>query len=202
MLILPVDALALEDSWNYSIGVSVKQLSLDVYASGASDPLGVLTEDYSFMPELGVDSDITYLQNGAWGYKYAISFGGFEMTSQEVNLDDVNLGTSASGYYLYAMPVAVYDFNKGRANNALILGLGVGVGYLDASGDIIFTEVLPQVKHDFDFSEFSFSYGLFFEHEIDSWSYSVSLYGPEVSRGGYEYNLFDFALTLRKKFRF
>ena len=197
-----INALASDNGWNYSIGLSVKQMSLDVYEKGKTDPEGTLTEDYIVTPEIGLESNITYFSDSSWGYKYAINFGLFEMTTQEVDLKDVNLNTSVNGYYLYAMPVGVYDFLKDKENSSLLVGFGLGLGYLNASGDIIFTESSPQTKHDFDFSELTYSYGLFFAYEIYSWSYSISLYGPEVSDGNYEYNLFDFGLTVRKKFTF
>lgn len=191
-----------DNKWNYSIGLSLSQLSLDVYEEGKTDPEGILTEDYTVTPVLGLESDITYASNSNWGYKLAINMGRFKMTTQEVGTSDINLNTSANGYFLYAMPVGVYDFLKGTNNGSLLLGMGIGLGYLNASGDIIFTEASPQIKHDFDFSELTFSFGLFFEYEISSWSCSINLYGPEVSKGGYEYNLFDFGITVRKKFYF
>jgi hypothetical protein len=197
-----INAQASDNEWSYSIGLNVKQLSLDVYEKGKTDPEGILTEDFTFTPEFGLESKITYLSESSWGYKYAFNFGWFEMTTQEVDLEDIDLNTSTKGYYLYAMPVAVYDFHKGKENSSLLLGFGVGLGYLNASGDIILTESSPQTKLDFDFSELTYSYGLFFEYEINSWSYSVNLYGPEVSDGDYEYSLFDFGLTVRKKLTF
>jgi len=198
----PIYAFANDKAWNYSIGLSVKQLSLDVYDKGQTDPKGILTDDFRVFPELGLESDITYSSGNSWGYKFVINLGWFEMTTQEVALEDVNLGTSAKGYFLYAMPVGVYDFFKDKENSSLLVGVGLGVGYLNASGDIIFTESIPQTRHNFNISELTYAYGLFLEYTRHSWSYSISLYGPEVSDGDYEYNLFDFGMTVRKKFSF
>jgi hypothetical protein len=202
LILWSINAQANDNDWNYSIGLSVKQLSLDVYKKGETDPEGILTDDYIVTPVLGLESGITYFSDSNWGYKFAFNFGWFEMTTQEVALEDINLNTSASGYYLYAMPVGVYDFFKNKEDSSLLIGFGLGLGYLNASGDIIFTEASPQTRHEFDFSEFTYSYGLFFEYDIHSWSYIISLYGPEVSDGDYEYNLFDFGVTVRKKFTF
>lgn len=198
----PLNAFASDNAWNYSIGLSLKQLSLDVYEKGQTDPEGILTDDFRVLPELGLESDITYSSDSSWGYKFVINLGWFEMTTQEVALEDVNLGTSAKGYFLYAMPVGVYDFFKEKENSSLLVGFGLGIGYLNASGDIIFTESSPQTRHDFNISELTYAYGLFLEYTRHSWSYSISLYGPEVSDGSYEYNLFDFGMTVRKKFSF
>ena len=198
----PITTSANGSEWNFSVGLSLKQLSLDVYEKGETNPEGTLTEDYLIAPELGIESKVNYFSEGSWGYKYAFNFGRFEMNKQEVGSNDVNLGTSADGYFLYAMPVVVYDFHKEKVNSSILLGFGLGIGYLDASGDIIFTEANPQTRHDFDLSELTYSYGLLFEHEISSWSYGISIYGPEVTKGNYEYNLFDIGITVRKKFAF
>jgi len=198
----PINTFANDNAWNYSIGLSLKQLSLDIYEKGQTDPEGILTDDFRVLPELGLESYITYFSNSSWGYKFVVNLGWFKMTTQEVALEDVNLGTSAEGYFLYAMPVGVYEFFKEKENSSLLVGVGLGVGYLNASGDIIFTESSPQTRHEFNFSELTYAYGLFLEYVRDSWSYSISLYGPEISKGDYEYNLFDFGMTVRKKFSF
>jgi len=198
----PINTFANDNAWNYSIGLSLKQLSLDIYEKGQTDPEGILTDDFRVLPELGLESYITYFSNSSWGYKFVVNLGWFKMTTQEVALEDVNLGTSAEGYFLYAMPVGVYEFFKEKENSSLLVGVGLGVGYLNASGDIIFTESSPQTRHEFNFSELTYAYGLFLEYVRDSWSYSISLYGPEISKGDYEYNLFDFGITVRKKFSF
>lgn len=197
-----IDSAADEHRWNYSLGFSLKQLSLDVYKAGKTDPEGVLTDELTLYPDIGLESSITYFSDSSWGYKYALNFGHFKMSTQEVDSQDKHLGTSASGQFIYAMPVAVYDFNKHSSNSSLLLGFGVGIGYLNASGTIIFTEANPQTRHRFNLAQLTYAFGLFFEHTINTWSYGVSLYGPEISKGGYEYNLFDMGVTLRKKFSF
>ena len=201
-LFLSSNIKASNDTWNYTIGISIKQLSLDVYEKNNTDPEGILTEDFAFVPELGLESGITYFSNSNWGYKYAINFGAFEMNTQEVGQEDIDLNTSANGYFIYAMPVGVYDFLKNKKDQHLLLGFGIGLGYLKASGDIVLTESAPQIKHIFDLSELTYSYGIYLDYSVNSWSYNISLYGPEVVDEDYEYNLFDFSMTIRKKFSF
>jgi hypothetical protein len=192
------NAAAADYVWNYIVGLSFKEVSLDVYEKGETDSEGTLIEDWSVIPEFGFESKVTYFSDTNWGYKYAFNIAPFEMSRQEVDLENVNLNTSADGYFFYAMPVGVYDFQKHKADSSLLLGLGVGLGYLNAEGDIIFTESSPQTKHDFKFSEFAVSMGLLFQYITEGWSFGVSLYGPEVSDGEFEYNLYEFGITVRK----
>lgn len=194
--------MANDAQWKYSLGLSFSQLSLDVYEKGKTDPEGILTDDFLIMPLFGIESNVKNLYYGGWGYRYVFNLGPFKMKTQEVDLEDVDLGTSAKGYFAYAMPVLVYDFLGDKVDSSLVVGLGVGIGFLEARGDIIFTEANPQTRHNFKFSEMTYAYGLFFEHEFNDFSYGFSLYGPEVIKGDYEYNLFNFELVFRKKYYF
>ena len=61
----PINAFASDNAWNYSFGISVKQLALDVYEKGQTDPEGILTDDFRVFPELGFESNITYFSNSS-----------------------------------------------------------------------------------------------------------------------------------------
>ena len=193
---------AADNVWDYIVGFSVREISLDVYEKGATDPEGILTRDYSLIPEFGIESKVNYFSDSDWGYKFAFNIAPFKVSRQEVGLENVDLNTSADGYFFYAMPVLVYDFLKQKSDDHLLLGLGLGIGYLNAEGDIILTESDPQIRNEFEFSEFTGSMGLLLQYITENWSYSVSLYGPEVSDGDYEYNLFDFRFTVRRAIPF
>jgi len=200
-IVFPGYVQASENRRNYNIGLSIKQLSLDVYERGMTDPEGILTSNLTVRPAFGIESKITYATDSNFGYKYVLNLGQFNMTTQEVRSNDVNLGTSANGYYLYAMPVGVFSILN-KENSTILVGIGMGIGYLNATGHIIFTESTQQPRHYIDISKFTYSFGIFFEHEIYSWSYCISLYGPEIDQGNYEYNLFDFGITVRKMIYF
>ena len=195
-----VPAHAQDSRWSFLAGVSLKEVSLDVYRKGSSDSLGTLVSDYLILPEFVVERGITYFPDSAAGYKYVFGFGGFSMDKQEVDAENVDLGTSARGYYFYAMPVIAYDFFKAKHAQSLLFGLGFGVGYMNVKGDLILTETDLQTRHEFDFSEFNYSSGLFFEYALESWSLSFNLYGPSASDGDYEYDVYDFNITWRKRF--
>ena len=109
LLMLSANATATDYFWDYIVGLTVKQISLDVYEKGKTDPEGTLAEDFSVLPEFGLESGITYFGDSSWGYKYALNIAPFDMTEQEVGSDNVDLDTSADGYFFYAMPVGVSD---------------------------------------------------------------------------------------------
>ena len=196
------NASAADYFWDAIVGLTIKEVSFDVFEKGATDPEGTLTEDFFVVPEFGLESNITYFSDSSWGYKYALNISRFDMSRQDVDSETVDLDTSADGYFFYAMPVGVYDFHKHRAKSSLLLGLGLGIGYLNAEGNLIFTESNSRERHEFDFSEFTYSLGIFFQYIADGWSISTSVAGPEVSDGDFDYNLFDFSFSVRKTIPF
>lgn len=197
-----VNATDVENNWSYSFGLSAKQLSLAVYDKGQETSLGDLTGKFVISPELLVENNINYFSDSRWAYKFVFRTGLFKMNTQEVNLEDINLGTSANGYYFYALPMIYYDLTKESSNSTFLLGFGFGAGFLNAKGDIIFTQASPQTRHNFYISELTYSAGFALEYHRNSWVYSVYSYSPQVSSGAYEYNLFDTSISVRKKFNF
>ena len=197
-----VNAMDVDNNWNYSFGLSAKQLSLAVYQKGQNTSLGNLTAEFIFTPELIVENNTNYISDSNWAYKFVFRTGLFKMNTQEVNLEDINLGTSADGYYFYALPMIYYDFSKDDSLSSLLLGIGFGAGFLHAKGDIVFTQANPQSRHNFNISELTYSAGFALEYHRNSWVYSVYSYSPQVNSGAYEYNLFDTSISVRKKFNF
>ena len=120
----PINAFASDNAWNYSFGISVKQLALDVYEKGQTDPEGILTDDFRVFPELGFESNITYFSNSSWGYKFAINLGWFEMTTQEVALEDVNLVPRQTVIIYMQCPLAFIIFSKRKKTAPYWLALG------------------------------------------------------------------------------
>ncbi len=196
-----VNVAAADSIWDAIVGLSIKEVTLDVYDEGDSDALGTLADGFKLYPEFGLESGINYFADtSSWGYKYALNLSGFDLSRQEVDLDEEDLGTSADGYFFYAMPVLLYDFHKNRGDSSLLAGVGVGIGYLNAEGDIILTEASPRTRQEFSFSEATWSAGVFFQYIIDGWSFSTSAAGPEVRDGDFDYSLFDFTLSVRRTF--
>jgi len=190
-------ALADDDSWQVTLGLSLKQNTLDVYRAGRTSPEGALSAPYQLVPDFGLESSLRPL-TADLGYKFAFNFGYFSMSTQEVGEKDKDLGTSAKGFYLYAMPVLIYDLYRTK-ESALSVGFGAGLGHLDARGNLYFTES-DQSKHSFSFSQLAPAFGLLVDYQLEKWSVSITAYGPEVAKQGYEYNLFDLGFTLRRRF--
>lgn len=201
-LVFSVAGHAEPEGNSFLLSLSMRQLSLDVYDKGATEPAGTLTNDLLVLPDIGVETAARYPGDGGWGYRFVASAGYFDMDTQEVGSSDRDLGTDARGYYLYAMPVGFYDFARASGGRALRAGLGLGAGYLHSDGDILLTGKPGQPRQSVRLADLAPAYGLFLEYDAAQWSYQLSAYSPEVTEGNFEYNLFDIGIRIRRRFCF
>lgn len=179
--------------YTFAFGLSTKEVSLDVYDEDAANPNGTLTEGMYTTVFFSLDSPYTYFaEKSRFGYYLEYGLSVFKMTEQLVGLEEVNLGTSARGYYLYVTPTIFYlfgdkAFNDGKGSS-FKFGLGVGAGYLRAKGDIIFTEQ-SQERHAFNVGGLGLSVSLFMDYRINSWLFRVRSVGPFITESGRDYSL-------------
>jgi hypothetical protein len=135
-----------------NFGIAIKQLDFDVSDSDESDFNGTLTEGMYTTFFLSLGSPYRYFSESSnFGFYFEFGLSNFKMDSQEVGSDEVDLGTSARGNYIYITPLVFYNFgDKNPKKHSLKLGLGVGIGYLKSEGDIVFTDDPSLPKHKFD----------------------------------------------------
>lgn len=195
------------DGYRLDVGLSVKQLTFDVYKSEETDTLGTLSGEFVTTVFLTFGSPYKYCGESNAGYYFQYGFSNFSMNTQEVDLEDVDLGTSAKGFFVYATPVFFYNFGdkhfvdgKGKAFKA---GFGIGLGYLTAKGDIIFTNTTSET-HTFDISSdvLSMAYYVLFDFRVNNWIFRAYGGGPEITTKDFDYNLFDFSFDIGYTFCF
>ena len=97
----------------------------------------------------------------------------------------------------FVTPTIIYSFSDMQLSNennySLLGGLGVGLGYLDASGDIIFTETTQQ-QLDFDISGAALAITLFLDYRIANYVTRISGGLTSYSEDDLEYDSFGFAM--------
>lgn len=206
-LVFNVNSEELSDANNYSvnIGVALKSLDLDVYDAGSINPNGTLTEGEYFTYSLSLNSPYKFFsENSRFGYYIEYAYSKFEMNSQLINNQstEVDLGTGVDGNYFSVTPVVFYNYFdsiRARKKDALIVGLGIGIGYLDAIGDIQFTETDNQI-HDVDVNDFDISISIFLEYQHNDWFLRISSSGPDVTSGNFDYTISDFSMVFGYSF--
>lgn len=182
-------------------GISATQQSLDVYSVDSINPLGTLTSNMYIYPRFNIGINDIYFKNSNFGYYFVFRALPFRMKKQELNnLKEVNLGTSASGYFLNITPVFFYHYGartyKNVSDRSFKIGAGIGIGYLRAKGDIILTNTTPQQYHKFNIKSdgTSLGGGVMMEYRWGEWLLRAYGGGPSVTEGPYEYDLFDFSM--------
>ena len=187
---------SLLSSYRLIPGITLRSTDFDVYNKGSTDPNGTLSEDFSYWPFIMLGSPYKYFGESNWGGLMEYSFSGFELNQQLVNDELVDLGTSVKGYYAFVTPTVFYSFSgqrpHGKYDQTVITGLGVGLGYLKADGDIIFTETTQQ-RADIDISGAALAISLFLDYRFGSYVTRISGGYTSHAEGAYEYDAFGFS---------
>lgn len=184
-------------SYRITAGISVYSTDFDVYNKGSLNPSGTLSEEFSYSPSIIIGSPYHYFSDSNWASSIEYSFSGFSLNQQLVNDQLIDLDTSVKGYYVFVTPTIIYSFTdmqlSSKNNYSLLGGLGVGLGYLNASGDIILTETTQQ-QLDFDISGAAIAITLFIDYRIANYVTRISGGLTSYSEGDLEYDSFAFAM--------
>lgn len=188
------------------IGISAKDTTLSV--QDPNDPFNVYGEltqfDFSYYPLLSFYTPDQYLSaNSNWGWYVEFGWKNYYLNYQSdpnnSDLDPVNLGTTASGNFFHFTPVLFYNWGDRHigkdGGQSYKFGIGIGIGYLNAKGDIIFTET-GGATHIFNISGPGTSISVMFERRIDNFYIRVVGSGPSLIRNGNEYEIFDFSADI------
>ena len=182
-------------SYRVTIGIKVNSIDFDVYNKNSTDPNGTLSEDFSYSPIFVLGSPYKYIQDTNWGGMMEYSFSGFKLNQQLVNDKLVDLGTSVGGYYVFVTPTLFYAFDEKQLakhyKQKLIAGFGLGIGYLKADGDIIFTETTQELL-DIDISGTALAISMFIDYRFGSFVTRVSGGLTSHSKNNYDYDAFGF----------
>lgn len=197
------------------IGVTLSQIQFDVdkYEDGSKVSGGTLSTEISYAPFITAHGRSRYLGGTKFGYNIQITFSGFRVDKQDFNDDDLeDVGTSAEGYYVYALPVFFYNIgDKGLKNGkgkSLRFGIGIGLGYLEAEGDILLEDLDggTQEKYDFDVRTDPVDLAAFviMDARYNKWLLQIRGGGPWIVNwdqgDSYEFGLFDISMSLAYSF--
>ncbi|MDH3327592.1 MAG: hypothetical protein OEM38_12880 [Gammaproteobacteria bacterium] len=194
--------------YSLDLGLTVQETSLTVSDTDDRE-LGILTGKMGSSPFFNLGSPYNYFSEGNFGYNYQYGYSAFSMTTQEVNAEDVDLGTSVKGNFFYAMPVFFYNFGtkhfskKGKGHSFKI-GTGIGPGYLTANGDIQLTNT-DNSTHQFNIKDkhaLTLAIYVLFDYRINNWVFRAGGGGPKTYSHGLQYNLMDFAMDVGYAVRF
>lgn len=182
------------------VGVSLGSIAFEVKDVDGEKLLGEMKED------LGENIYIAtrFKQNDGirgtnWGYFMEFGFGSYNIHTQAVDEEIINLGTDVNGKYAYLTWVLYYKHHfNGDAYFAY--GLGAGLGYLTADGDVKLTEEPGDPIINVEVSDFSVSAGLYAEYFRKKWFVRLAAYGPNYTEEPYQFGVSDARIILGHRF--
>lgn len=182
--------------YTLTVGVSAKEMDFDYYRhSGDSSPSGTMTEGMYFTYLLRAGSPYVLIEGQKVGYYFETGISDFSMSKQNVGDEETDLGTSVAGRFWYVMPVGFYVFGPLPGNKkelSVLAGAGIGIGYLDAKGDMLLTEDGSNELHQVDTNGVDIAVSVLIEAHYNKWVSRIYGGGPLLDVGESTYSLFDF----------
>ena len=197
----PADYLS---SYRFTVGVSAYAGEFSVgpfsaFSDNTSPAFGTLTEDFSYTPYVSLGSPYKFLGETNFAVLMEYDFTSFSLNKQDVDGKDIDLGTSVSGYSAFVTPNITMSLMGrqpyGKYKQSLIIGSGLGLGYLRATGDIIYTETTLERK-DINISSLAYALSVFGDYRIGNFVSRITLSMTGVPRGDIEYRYTGYALSI------
>jgi len=199
-LFIPSAAHAL----SLDLAVSLSQPSLQVKSTSNNAVLGTLVEKTALWPSVGLKTKERYFGDSKFGYTAEMMAWYMRLDRQKVGSQEINMGTSARGYFAYLTPTLYYRFGDRYSmespNWMASIGIGVGVGYLNVKGSIITTGLAPQTREAININGIGLSSGVFFEVLKNRWFFRFTSYGPSLNTGSHNLELRDNAIKIGRSF--
>ena len=139
------------------------------------------------------------LWDSNWGYFMELGFGSYNIHTQEVDKEIVNLGTDVNGKYAYLTWMLYYKHLL-KHDAYMAYGLGLGLGYLHAEGDVKLTEVSGEPTINVDVSDVSGSTGFYMEYHRTKWFGRLVIYGPKFTEEPYEFGISEAKVIIGRRF--
>ncbi|RME62620.1 MAG: hypothetical protein D6778_10900 [Nitrospirae bacterium] len=190
-------------AWTFDVGLSLSSASLQIQSSD-DETLGEMVSRTSVWPGISIGSRERYFGDSKFGYSVFFFAWFMEMDKQKVDGQELDLGTSVSGYFAYLTPTISYRFGDRYSmespNWMMTVGLGLGLGYLYVNGDIIATRLNPPQRQSLHEGGFGLSSGIFAEIIKKRWFLRFTNFGPILDRDTFKLSLQYYSFFLGRRF--
>lgn len=180
-------------SYRSNFGIAFKNIELDISKTDTVETVALLQGDYIPLPYLSFRSPTRYFEESRFGWLMEYGLSRFRIDRQFDPFPEAgDRGTSARGWFLYAVPTLTWDATKD-----FTIGFGLGAGILSVKGDALIYDPYPAVTRiDYDFTELS--YGGYFLTEYVVGNFMVGVHvGVLIAMGDpYDYSISDASLIL------
>ncbi len=205
-----IDELNWYSGFNLTVGASYKKVTFEVSERGSNIKQGALTDDGQLTPSLILDTPFYYFTDpgkSAFGWFVEGGYSSFEVNKQAVGKysEEVDMGTSVSGKYFYLVPVIFYNWGDAYIEDgngvSFKVGLGPGIGYLQARGNIVLTETTNETE-TVNFSEFGGAIVTLLDFRAGNFLMRYRIGGPSPSTGNRVYTVYEESFEIGYSFTF
>jgi hypothetical protein len=178
-----------------NFGVAFKQVILDISDTNTTKTVAMLEGDLIMWPFISFQTPARHFGETRFGWLMEYGLSGFDIDEQSepFSTDEAtDLGTSAKGWFLYAMPTLTWD-----ASENFRMGMGLGGGIMSVKGDALIYNPFPTVARiNYDFTELT--WGGYFLTEYVVGSFMIGLHSGILiaEKNPYDYSVSDTSLIL------
>ena len=213
-LITPVKASQLTDDLydffidgaSLRLGVGTRQAGLKVIRK-SDDAEGKVVQRDEEAYFINYSTKPAFLKSSPnFGYTFMFNLSSFNANQQETSKDVYeDLGTRASGEFIYVVPTAFYQWGEHRYEGKYTrIGIGLGLGLMRYNGDIILDG--PSGQETLTLSDSStnlkIASSFMLESRWNHWGIMLSVAGPTLENDLYTIQIEDFAVNLGYSFVF
>lgn len=184
------------------LGIALRDSDISVQDADSGRELARVSDKQRVVPQFVVKTRDRHFGDSSFGWFVDFGEGYVRGDRQRVNGQDVDLGTTLSAVYWQLTPTIFYDLNRGAPVEAshFRAGFGLGLGYMDVSGDVILTNEPGQPRRTYSEEKYTYSLGIFFEYSKNDWLFQIKHYGPQARGGGVRFSSENLTLVFGRRF--
>ncbi|EKO3564839.1 hypothetical protein P0E95_001171 [Vibrio metschnikovii] len=194
---LPVCAIEL------NLGLQLTTNNIDV-RDESDQNIAQMNNKLALSPTVSLLSKGYYLsEQSSLGVQFQLDGNLVKVNRQTLHQNNqlTNLDTKISGYALYAMPLFFYHFNRHQPEKWQVkTGIGIGLGYLNLSGNYQITQPLhPEFGEtkNIKLSEFGQAVGVYLEIKKGKHAFLLYNFSPYVNNSNYQFQEHNAVLAYR-----
>ena len=177
-------------SYGSIFGIAFKNIELEISDPDTLKTFAYLEGDFVPWPYLSFRSPTRYIEESRFGWLMEYGLSGFRIDRQSEPFsmtEATDMGTSAEGWFLYAVPTLTWDASKD-----LKIGLGLGAGILSVRGDALIYDPFPTVTRiDYDFTKLAYGGYFLTEYVLGNFMFGIHVGVLFAENGPYEYSIAD-----------
>lgn len=188
-------------SLSTDFGISFHSIMFDISDPDTLETFATLEGTMVPLPYLAAQSRMKRFGEGDFGYlwRYSLWIFSADRQSDPFSANEArDHDTSVDGWFLYAMPVLVWE-----PVPVFRVGMGYGLGYFSVKGDALIYDPYPSlVRIKYDLSQWAAGGYFLMEYDLGDWFVGVQGGFLWATEGPYEYTVYDTYVTIGYRLEF